>query len=107
MFTYNGVQFKVVACEPESLCCIGKATTIFCEGTLHPSLRNLLPPELLAQVSQLLPGLQMLLLNTERNTRELEDMLTRRRRLFDETLNEIDRFAWPPRTPQSPTRRRV
>ena len=24
----------------------GKNTTIFCEGVLHPSLRNLLPPEM-------------------------------------------------------------
>eukprot|EP00913_Durusdinium_trenchii_P002541 g2350.t1 len=30
-FTYQGVQFKVVACEPDTLARIGKSTTIFCE----------------------------------------------------------------------------
>lgn len=96
LFMYHGVQFKVVACEPDAVARIGKGTTIFCEGMLHPSLRNLLPPDLLSQVSQLPPGLQMLLLNTERTTRELEDMLTQRRGLFEETINEIAKFNWPP-----------
>jgi len=96
LFTYHGVQFKMVACEPNVVARIGKSTTIFCEGVLHPSLRNLLPPDLLSQVEQLPPGLQMLLLNTQRTTRELEDMLTHRRGLFEETLAEIERFTWPP-----------
>jgi len=95
-FTYQGVQFKVVCCEPVGPARIGRNTTIYCEGVLHPSLRNLLPPELLEQLSHLPPGLQMLLLNTERTTRELEDVLTHRRGLFEETLAEIDRFTWPP-----------
>eukprot|EP00437_Effrenium_voratum_P051748 CAMPEP_0181520880 /NCGR_PEP_ID=MMETSP1110-20121109/66550_1 /TAXON_ID=174948 /ORGANISM="Symbiodinium sp., Strain CCMP421" /LENGTH=293 /DNA_ID=CAMNT_0023651407 /DNA_START=38 /DNA_END=920 /DNA_ORIENTATION=- len=46
-FSYQGVQFKVVACEPEAVARIGKGTTIFCEGHLNPSLRNLLPPNLM------------------------------------------------------------
>lgn len=97
LFMYHGVQFKMVACEPnEHAARIGKSTTIFCEGRLHPSLRNLLPPDLLSQVAQLPPGLQMLLLNTERTTRELEDMLTQRRGLFEETLTQIEGFTWPP-----------
>mmetsp|Transcript_85322 Transcript_85322/g.236426 ORF Transcript_85322/g.236426 Transcript_85322/m.236426 type:complete len:400 (-) Transcript_85322:180-1379(-) len=96
LFMYHGVQFKMVACEPNEYARIGKSTTIFCEGVLHPSLRNLLPPDLLSQVAQLPPGLQMLLLNTERTTRELEDMLTQRRGLFEETLTQIERFTWPP-----------
>jgi len=97
LFTYQGVQFKVVACDPpENPARVGKGTTIFCEGVLHPSLRNLLPPELLHQVSQLPPGLQMLLLNTERTTRELEDMLSHRRGLFEETLTQLESFEWPP-----------
>jgi len=96
LFMYHGVQFKMVACEPNDMARIGKNTTIFCEGVLHPSLRNLLPPDLLSQVAQLPPGLQMLLLNTERTTRELEDMLTQRRGLFEETLTQIERFTWPP-----------
>jgi len=96
LFSYQGVQFKVVACEPDTQARIGKKTTIFCEGVLNPTLRNLLPPNLLNQVSQLPPGLQMLLLNTERSTRELEDMLTHRRGLFPQTLQEIPKFTWPP-----------
>jgi len=102
MFTYHGVQFKVVCCEPEGNKRIGKSTTIYCEGVLHPSLRNLLPPELLMQVAQLPPGLQMLLLNTERSTRELEEMLNHRRGLFEETLNEIETFDWPPPAGSAP-----
>jgi len=96
LFTYHGVQFKMVACEPNVVARIGKSTTIFCEGVLNPSFRNLLPPDLLSQIAQLPPGLQMLLLNTERTTRELEDVLTHRRGLFEETLAEIERFTWPP-----------
>jgi hypothetical protein len=96
LFMFHGVQFKVVACEPDVQARVGKGTTIFCEGVLHPSLRNLLPPDLLGQVAQLPPGLQMLLLNTERTTRELEDMLTHRRGLFEETLEQIEQFSWPP-----------
>jgi hypothetical protein len=97
LFTFQGVQFKVVACDPPELPArVGKSTTIFCEGVLHPSLRNLLPPELLHQVAQLPPGLQMLLLNTERTTRELEDMLSHRRGLFEDTLTQLERFNWPP-----------
>eukprot|EP00913_Durusdinium_trenchii_P003089 g2854.t1 len=60
-----GVQFKVVCCEPRGPARIGKNTTIFCEGVLHPSLRNLLPPEMIEQLQALPPGLQMMLLNTE------------------------------------------
>eukprot|EP00439_Symbiodinium_sp_Y106_P030681 s3883_g3.t1 len=46
-FTFQGVQFKVVCCEPRGeRGRIGKNTTIYCEGVLHPSLRNLLPPEM-------------------------------------------------------------
>lgn len=97
LFTYQGVQFKVVACEPETAVArIGKKTTIYCEGLLNPSLRNLLPPNLLNQVAQLPPGLQMLLLSTERTTRELEDRLSQRRGLFPHTLSEIESFDWPP-----------
>merc|ERR1712137_1414293 len=39
----------------------------------------------------------MLLLNTERTTRELEDLLQQRRGLFEETLREIERLTWPSR----------
>lgn len=96
-FTYQGVQFKVVACEPDNTVArIGKSTTIFCEGQLQPSLRNLLPPNLMSQVAQLPQGLQMLLLSSERTTREVEEMLNQRRGLFPQTIEEIERFSWPP-----------
>lgn len=95
LFMYHGIQFKVVACEPDTVARIGHRTTIYCEGVLPPSLRNLLPPELLSQVSQLPITLQVLLLNTERTARELEDVLTHRRGLFPETLAEIESFSWP------------
>jgi hypothetical protein len=102
LFTWQGVQFKVVACDPvDSTARVGKRTTIYCEGVLHPSMRNLLPPELLSQVSQLPPDLQMMLVQTERTTRELEDVLHQRRGLFEETLASIERLTWPPSEPTS------
>jgi hypothetical protein len=96
LFMYQGVQFKLVACEPNVAARVGKGTEIFCEGHLDPSMRNLLPPEMLSQVAQLPPGLQMLLLQSERTTRELEDVLTHRRGLFPETIESIEKFSWPP-----------
>jgi len=100
-FTYQGVQFKVVCCEPVGPARIGRNTTIYCEGVLHPSLRNLLPPELLEQLSHLPPGLQMLLLNTEalaggyeERLIEVQEMLSRRRGLSHETIDRVEKFRW-------------
>jgi hypothetical protein len=100
-FTYQGVQFKVVCCEPNGPARIGRNTTIYCEGVLHPSLRNLLPPELLEQLSHLPPGLQMLLLNTEalaggyeERLIEVQEMLSRRRGLSNEVIDRVDKFRW-------------
>merc|ERR1719324_2007025 len=59
-------------------------------------MRNLLSPDQLNQVAQLPAGLQMLLLNTERTQRELEEVLTQRRGLFEETISQIETFRWPP-----------
>jgi hypothetical protein len=102
-FTYQGVQFKVVCCEPNGPARIGRNTTIYCEGVLHPSLRNLLPPELLEQLSHLPPGLQMLLLNTEalaggyeERLIEVQEMLSRRRGLNNDTINRIETITWQP-----------
>lgn len=96
MFNYQGVQFKLVACEPiEAYARITKNTTIYCDGVLPPSMRNFLTQEQLNQVAQLPPGLQILLLNTELTTRELEEALTQRRGLFEETITEIEEFTWP------------
>lgn len=100
-FTYQGVQFKVVCCEPSGPARIGRNTTIYCEGQLHPSLRNLLPPELLEQLSHLPPGLQMLLMNTEalaggyeERLIEVQEMLSRRRGLSNETISQVAMFRW-------------
>eukprot|EP00930_Biecheleria_cincta_P053479 TRINITY_DN3899_c0_g1_i2.p1 TRINITY_DN3899_c0_g1~~TRINITY_DN3899_c0_g1_i2.p1 ORF type:complete len:375 (+),score=54.74 TRINITY_DN3899_c0_g1_i2:144-1268(+) len=94
VFSYQGVQFKVVACEPETTARIGKSTMIFCEGTLNPSLRNLLPPALLAEIDQLPVGLQTLLLSTERSARGLEDVMAPRRQgISAETVQQIERSA--------------
>merc|ERR1712046_374972 len=100
-FTYQGVQFKVVCCEPNGPARIGRNTTIYCEGQLHPSLRNLIPPELLEQLSHLPPGLQMLLMNTEalaggyeERLIEVQEMLSRRRGLSNETISQVDKFRW-------------
>lgn len=106
-FTYQGVQFKVVCCEPSGPARIGRNTTIYCEGVLHPSLRNLLPPELLEQLSHLPPGLQMLLLNTEalaggyeERLMEVQEMLSRRRGLANETIDRLEHFRWGNATQQ-------
>jgi hypothetical protein len=100
-FFYQGVQFKVVCCEPNGPARIGRNSTIYCEGVLHPSLRNLLPPELLEQLSHLPPGLQMLLLNTEalaggyeERLMEVQEMLSRRRGLSHETIDRVPKFTW-------------
>jgi len=101
-FTYQGVQFKVVCTVPERQSGrIGRNTTVYCEGVLHPSLRNLLPAELLEQLSHLPPGLQMLLLNTEalaggyeERLIEVQEMLSRRRGLNNETIDRVEKFRW-------------
>eukprot|EP00931_Biecheleriopsis_adriatica_P067854 TRINITY_DN41917_c0_g1_i1.p1 TRINITY_DN41917_c0_g1~~TRINITY_DN41917_c0_g1_i1.p1 ORF type:complete len:396 (-),score=78.03 TRINITY_DN41917_c0_g1_i1:82-1269(-) len=96
-FTFQGVQFKVVCCEPDSGR-IGRNTTIYCEGVLHPSLRNLLPPELLEQLSGLPPGLQMLLLNTEALAggyeERLMEVLSRRQGLTGDVIDRIELRSW-------------
>eukprot|EP00929_Paragymnodinium_shiwhaense_P005914 TRINITY_DN10852_c0_g1_i2.p1 TRINITY_DN10852_c0_g1~~TRINITY_DN10852_c0_g1_i2.p1 ORF type:complete len:459 (+),score=101.71 TRINITY_DN10852_c0_g1_i2:102-1478(+) len=100
-FSYQGVQFKVVCAEPDGPARVGPGTTIYCEGVLHPSLRNLLPPELLEQLSHFPPGLQQLLLNTEalaggyeERIMEVQEMLSRRRGLSTEAIGQIERFSW-------------
>jgi len=100
-FTYQGVQFKVVCCEPVGPARIGRNTTIYCEGVLHPSLRNLMPPELLEQLSHLPPGLQMLLLNTEalsgdyeERLIEVQEMLSQRRGMSGDTINQVEKMTW-------------
>merc|ERR1711945_31436 len=93
--------FKVVCAEPTGPARIGKNTTIFCEGVLHPSLRNLLPPELMEQLSHLPAGLQMLLLNTDmlsaghqERLMEVQDMLSRRPGLNPDTIDRVEKFKW-------------
>lgn len=96
LFTYQGVQFKVVACEPNVVARVGRATTIYCDGQLPPSMRHLLPPEILSEVSDLPLGLRMMILTQERTARELEDVLGHGRGLSRDTLNQIEKVTWPP-----------
>ena len=64
-FTHNGVQFKVVATEPQSgPGRVAANTTIFSEGRLHPSAAELLTPDQARQLAIFPPGLQLLLLHT-------------------------------------------
>eukprot|EP00434_Breviolum_minutum_P005576 symbB.v1.2.004918.t1/scaffold263.1/size248082/19 len=104
-FTFQGVQFKVVCCEPRGPARISKNTTIFCEGVLHPSLRNLLPPEMIEQLQTLPPGLQMMLLNTEaiaggyeERLIEVQDILSRRHGMQQEHIERIPAQRWNPET---------
>lgn len=107
-FTYQGVQFKVVCCEPQGPARVGPNTTIYCEGVLHPSLRNLLPPELLLQLSNLPPGLQMLLLSTdalsgdyEERLMEVQDMLNNRRGMAAENIGRLETYIFKDRRADS------
>lgn len=98
-FVFRGVQFKVVCVDPSDgrPRHIGPRTLIHCEGLLHASLRNMLPPELLEQLSALPPGLQMLLINTELLASgdvldrflDLQETLATRRGVSEETLAAI------------------
>ncbi|CAD7940873.1 unnamed protein product [Amoebophrya sp. A120] len=112
VFTYNAVQFKVVCCDPEELggtnttpgsgARIGRNTTVYCEGVLHPQLRDLLPPELVTQLAYLPPGLQMLLLSTDavggnqelfERLMEVQDMLQQRRGMSEETIANVEKVT--------------
>jgi len=99
-FVFHGVQFKVVCVDPAGdnrPRRIGPSTMIHCEGLLHASLRNILPPELLEQLSTLPPGLQMLLINTELLASadmldrfiDLQETLAARRGVSSEVLSAL------------------
>lgn len=107
-FVFHGVQFKVVSADPSDgrPRRIGPNTVIHCEGVLHATLRNMLPPELLEQLSTLPPGLQMLLINTELLASadvldrfiDLQESLASRRGLSSEILDSLptDTYKSPP-----------
>ena len=98
-FAFHGVQFKVVCVDPSDSRPrrIGPGTVIHCEGLLHATLRNMLPPELLEQLSSLPPGLQMLLINTELLASadvldrfiDLQETLAARRGVSQEVLDSL------------------
>ncbi|KAK6587871.1 hypothetical protein RS030_81314 [Cryptosporidium xiaoi] len=55
-FTYNGVQFKIIATDPIGVKArIGDETTIYCQGSLTPSIVDLLPIHLLENIIRLPP----------------------------------------------------
>jgi len=64
-FYHNGVQFSVVFAEPQGPCRVGRRTMIHTEGTLHPTVQNLLRPDLARRLAAFPPGLQMMLLQTD------------------------------------------
>lgn len=65
-FTYRGVRFRIMATDPGNAAGrVAKETMVFSEGeSLRPTIWDLLPPELQADLQRLPRGLQMLLLNT-------------------------------------------
>jgi hypothetical protein len=97
IFQWQGVEFKVVCCDPEGRRRVGKNTTIYSEGVLHPTLRDRLPPELLVQVSQLPVGLQMMLLNQPQPRDELQEMLQAHRGCTQDIIERLETFEWPGR----------
>jgi hypothetical protein len=111
-FVYHGVQFKVVCVDPSDGVPrrVGAQTQIHCDGLLHSSLRTMLPPELLEQLSTLPPGLQMLLLNTELMASadmldrfiDLQETLAARRGVSDGVLDRIPTESYAPSTREGP-----
>mmetsp|Transcript_49013 Transcript_49013/g.140893 ORF Transcript_49013/g.140893 Transcript_49013/m.140893 type:complete len:389 (-) Transcript_49013:111-1277(-) len=96
MFTYHGVQFKLLATEPSGTARIGRRTTIYCDGALEPVWENVFPPELLSQLSQLPLAFQQILLSAGRNTRDSEDQSLHRRDLYAAASQQIPSLTWPP-----------
>jgi len=102
IFKFRGVQFKVMCTDPEDVVGrIGKKTVVYCEGTLQPSIRDLLPPELAAQISRFPPGLQMLLLSSDamggdvyERLMEMQDILHNRRGMDENTISRLPKVKW-------------
>lgn len=65
-FTYRGVRFRVMATDPAATAArVSSQTMVYCEGdALRPTVLDLMPPELRADLQRLPRGLQVLLLNT-------------------------------------------
>lgn len=103
-FTYLAVQFRIVAAEPADRRPrrVGANTMIYCDGVLHPSMRHVLPPELLEQLAMLPPGLQLLLMNTDalagvdmyERMAGLQETLSTRRGLSEETIALMPPERW-------------
>ncbi|CDJ35038.1 uncharacterized protein EMH_0070020 [Eimeria mitis] len=55
IFTFRGVEFKVIATEPSTVpvARVGPETVVHFEGSLNPSLIDILPPEILSRVRRL------------------------------------------------------
>lgn len=55
IFTFRGVEFKVIATEPSTVpvARVGPETIVHFEGSLNPSLIDILPPEILVRVRRL------------------------------------------------------
>ncbi|CDI81793.1 hypothetical protein, conserved [Eimeria praecox] len=55
IFTFRGVEFKVIATEPATVpvARVGPETVVHFDGSLNPSLIDVLPPEILSRVRRL------------------------------------------------------
>ncbi|CDJ67557.1 hypothetical protein, conserved [Eimeria necatrix] len=55
IFTFRGVEFKVIATEPSTIpvARVGPETVVHFEGSLNPSLIDILPPDILSRVRRL------------------------------------------------------
>jgi hypothetical protein len=102
IFKFRGIQFKVMCTDPEDIVGrVGKRTIVYCEGHLQPSIRDLLPPELAAQIARFPPGLQMLLLSSDvmggdvyERLMEMHEMLHHRRGMSQDTIDRLPKIKW-------------
>lgn len=100
MFTYQGVEFKVVSTQPEVLGRIGNETSIYCGEALHPSSRVGLPSGLPSGMfdEEMPVGIRQLLLS---GAHDFEEVVPTRRGLSEVDIAAVERFEWPPPTTPS------
>eukprot|EP00927_Polykrikos_kofoidii_P086430 TRINITY_DN9684_c0_g3_i1.p1 TRINITY_DN9684_c0_g3~~TRINITY_DN9684_c0_g3_i1.p1 ORF type:complete len:454 (+),score=56.09 TRINITY_DN9684_c0_g3_i1:119-1363(+) len=96
-FTFQGIQFKLIACDPcTARGLIGAKTTIYCDGAISLSLMNSFSQEELRIVANMSPTMQLMVLSQVRASRE-QDNAAQSRGLFEETISAVEGFTWPPK----------
>ncbi|CBZ51223.1 hypothetical protein NCLIV_042900 [Neospora caninum Liverpool] len=60
VYSYRGVEFKLIATEPVSstIARVGPETTVYYQGTVEPTIMDLLPPDILHRIRRLPVRLQ-------------------------------------------------